>query len=382
MKKTISFITLATVLIMVVCACTLCFAGCNTTKAVEVQAIQAERVNLSLNGVAEATDSTSVLLTFTVEPSYVYDKTVSWSLEWEDPNSSFAQGKSPNAYLSVTPRSGGAEVSCLAPFGTRIKVIATSNATASVSAYCVFGYGERMSSFDLQFMGYTNPPSEFPYKNGFPDDYDCHVDWNPRDDFGLLQPICDSTLVEGSGSIGGNAESCNFVHDGAYTNAATTTTIEYAVSCSYDFARFLNAEGFNSADETNSVTLRSLDYAGLLEALTGEQYWSSYANGNLSGNQRDEVEQAIIRFNRAVGVWCGKFLDAERAVDHCCSVGWGSSYLDQGDYDLYTIPPVEITVTYTNEYCTVVKKYGFLFNFNHPLFNATAVSLSESSIVF
>lgn len=98
----------------------------------------------------------SYTVTATVTPTTAKNKNVDWAVEFVNGSSAWADGKSASSYVKVTPTSTGsatATVTCQQAFGERIKVVAKSNDDASISAYCVCDYYERISSVSGNFTG-------------------------------------------------------------------------------------------------------------------------------------------------------------------------------------------------------------------------------------
>lgn len=91
-------------------------------------------------------------LTATLTPADSYDKTVDWSVRWQNASSSWAKGKTVTDYVTVTPTSDGAltaSVACLQDFGEKIEVVCTSRANENASATCVCDYAKRVESFSI-----------------------------------------------------------------------------------------------------------------------------------------------------------------------------------------------------------------------------------------
>lgn len=91
-------------------------------------------------------------LTATLTPADSYDKTVDWSVRWQNSNSSWAKGKTVTDYVTVTPTSDGAltaSVACLQDFGEKIEVVCTSRANENATATCVCDYAKRVESFSI-----------------------------------------------------------------------------------------------------------------------------------------------------------------------------------------------------------------------------------------
>lgn len=92
------------------------------------------------------------VLTATITPADSYDKTVDWTVRWQNASSSWAKGKTVTDYVTVTPTSDGAltaSVACLQDFGEKIEVVCTSRANENASATCVCDYAKRVESFSI-----------------------------------------------------------------------------------------------------------------------------------------------------------------------------------------------------------------------------------------
>lgn len=91
-------------------------------------------------------------LTATLTPADSYDKTVDWSVRWQNASSAWAKGKTVTDYVTVTPTSDGAltaSVACLQDFGEKIEVVCTSRANENATATCVCDYAKRVESFSI-----------------------------------------------------------------------------------------------------------------------------------------------------------------------------------------------------------------------------------------
>ncbi len=115
-------------------------------------------MSLAVNTYAASVPN-SYTVTATIMPSTAENKNVDWSVEFVNASSDWAKGKTASSYVKVTPASTGsatATVTCLQAFGEQIKVVAKSNENASISAYCVCEYYERISSVTGSFTGLNN----------------------------------------------------------------------------------------------------------------------------------------------------------------------------------------------------------------------------------
>lgn len=98
----------------------------------------------------------SYTLTATVTPAEATNKSVTYSVAWQNPSSSWASGKSVTEYVRVTQATAGsltATVDCLKAFGEKVIVTCTSDEDDSVSATCVVDYVKRVNSVSLNISG-------------------------------------------------------------------------------------------------------------------------------------------------------------------------------------------------------------------------------------
>lgn len=104
----------------------------------------------ALDGTEAAYDS--VTLTATVKPDDATNKSVDWSVEFVNPASEWAVGKTVTDYVTITPLSDGsttAELNCLQAFGEQIKVVVKSRQNESAKAECTVDFAKRVISAKL-----------------------------------------------------------------------------------------------------------------------------------------------------------------------------------------------------------------------------------------
>ena len=103
-----------------------------------------------------------VTITATLRPETATNKLLDWHVEFEDPASVWAEGKTVTDYATVTPESDGstrATVVCLQAFGEPIRVVATSRKYTDVSAVCKLDYLSRVENAELT-MRRAGEPAE------------------------------------------------------------------------------------------------------------------------------------------------------------------------------------------------------------------------------
>lgn len=128
-------------------------------------------------------------LTATVD-KYADNKLVDWTVEFVDPSSEWATGKTVTDYLTITPESDGAlsaTANVLQPFGEQIKVICTARDTTlgTISAECLFDYVKKILSLDIN-MPSVHKSTTFTFDAGYSDyTVDSEVDFSIYENFGL-----------------------------------------------------------------------------------------------------------------------------------------------------------------------------------------------------
>lgn len=104
---------------------------------------------------ASASASDGITMTATIIPSSALDKRINWTVEWVDSSSEWASGKTVTDYVTVTADSSDsrvATVNCLAPFGSQIKVVATSVANEEAKANCFVDYYKKGDDITMEFV--------------------------------------------------------------------------------------------------------------------------------------------------------------------------------------------------------------------------------------
>lgn len=120
------------------------------------------REEYEANGISPMAEN-AYTLTATIEPSNASNKAVDWSVEFVDPSSEWARGKSVTDYVTVTPTSAGAltaTVSNLGEFGAQIKVTVRSRDNSAAYASCTVDYAKKIKS--IEFSEYSFVGEELP----------------------------------------------------------------------------------------------------------------------------------------------------------------------------------------------------------------------------
>ena len=95
-------------------------------------------------------------LTATYEPDSASEILMDWSVNFKNPSSSWASGKTVTDYVTVTPTADGAltaDVQCLKDFGEQIIVKVANRSNPEIYATATCDYVARISSVTLEFYG-------------------------------------------------------------------------------------------------------------------------------------------------------------------------------------------------------------------------------------
>lgn len=95
-------------------------------------------------------------LTATYEPDSASEILMDWSVNFKNPSSSWASGKTVTDYVTVTPTADGAltaDVQCLKDFGEQIIVKVANRFNPEIYATATCDYVARISSVTLEFYG-------------------------------------------------------------------------------------------------------------------------------------------------------------------------------------------------------------------------------------
>lgn len=108
-----------------------------------------------------------ITITASIIPASALDKRVNWSVEWVDSSSEWAKGKTVTDYVTVTADTTDsriATVNCSAPFGSQIKVVATSVANEQATANCLVDYYKKGEDIEMKLTAkyVICPTSNYP----------------------------------------------------------------------------------------------------------------------------------------------------------------------------------------------------------------------------
>lgn len=149
MKKICLLMLAVIVAVFSGCSGFLPFGGADVVVALAEERIESE--NYEGYGVS-STALSSYLLTATVTPEGAAN--VSFSIAFADPSGTWAKGKKPADYVTLTDNGNNtATVSCMQAFGEPIIVTASAGAAKGT---CTLQYERRLEGFDIKFTPTTN----------------------------------------------------------------------------------------------------------------------------------------------------------------------------------------------------------------------------------
>ena len=125
---------------------------------VKLMSTKIAAADYAANGISPQAE-TAYTLTAAIEPESAADKTVDWSIAWENAESKWAKGKTVTDYVTVTPTSDGALTAisqCLQPFGEPMIITVRSRMNTEAAASCTVNFAARPSAFAITNLGLFN----------------------------------------------------------------------------------------------------------------------------------------------------------------------------------------------------------------------------------
>lgn len=123
----------------------------SASNGVRLMSKKIARAAYAENGISPQAEN-AYTLTATVTPSAADNKAVEWSVEWKNPSSPWATGKTVTDYVTVTPASDGAltaTVACNAAFGEPINITVAARSNRAAKAVCQVDYVRKLVSGGL-----------------------------------------------------------------------------------------------------------------------------------------------------------------------------------------------------------------------------------------
>lgn len=187
----------------------------------------------------------------TVEPADATNKSLTWSVEWVNPSSSWANGKNVSEYISLA-RNGQdtATVSCLKPFGEQAKIVVTSDSNPEAKAECTLDYKQRITGIGaIEYSGVGENNGEIAnFGNvGSVDDISIYLQNNAQ------------IVAEWSGNQEGNAAANEFGAAALKSSVYTIANDDKAKIVSFSMPSIIVDEGVGFIDNV----LSALDVLGI-----------------------------------------------------------------------------------------------------------------------
>ncbi len=119
------------------------------SNGVSLMSAKIATANYAANGISPQAE-TAYTLKAMIIPSDAINKTVDWSIDFKNKNSSWAQGKTVTDYVTLTPTSDDgltANIECKNAFGEQIILKCTSRDNHSAYAECTVDYVKKITDF-------------------------------------------------------------------------------------------------------------------------------------------------------------------------------------------------------------------------------------------
>ncbi len=199
-------------------------------------------------------------LNATITPENAPNKNLTWVLSFANPSSSWANGKTPTDYVTVSSSGLRAILSCKKAFGEPIVVTATSDANNTKSATCRLNYKQKITDVTFSFgtMTYSPMDGNFFHNTGL-----------RLADCKIFPTFARNITVDYSVEI---------TRSTVYTVAAGNTSVRFEMLPSKTFTDLLKNLGYNvsglltytfAENTDNSGTVEHYFDAGWAESITG-----------------------------------------------------------------------------------------------------------------
>lgn len=223
------------------------------------------------NGISPQADS-AYTFTARIEPDDATNKAVDYVVSFTNPNSSWAKGKSPTDYFTVTQATDGAlkaTGTCLGAFGEQIKVTVISRDNPEAKAECTVDYAKRISDIQVTMKKGGTAVSTVDFSaDGYNYTWEC-------------VPVYGTGTVEDSFNFTYNLRTSSALVDGVRENCSLT----------------LNKDGTTtgygwSTNNLNFITSK----ANLLEILK----YNGETTGVAGKKQVNDLSNAFLKYNGEV----------------------------------------------------------------------------------
>jgi len=118
-----------------------------------MQGKEANGISLAMMPVSSVSSTNTYTITATIVPGDAANQKVKWTMEWSEPESTWASGKNVQDYvtLSVDNSTKIGTITCKQAFGTQIIVKAISDENAEINATCTLDYAQKITGATLNF---------------------------------------------------------------------------------------------------------------------------------------------------------------------------------------------------------------------------------------
>lgn len=276
------------------------------------------------NGISPLAD-TAYKLTATIKPDTAVDKTIKWTVEWANSDSTWARDKSVTDYVTVSPTTDGAltaNLTCLKAFSEPINVKATSSANSAAYATCKVDYAQRLQStrFNFTGLGYSISLSS---QNVELEAYALFV--------GATQGF-----ARKYGPNVNNVFEYQYSYGGDYTIANNVLSSKFEIKASSELKTALSAVGLNCY-ATDWVTIEDFSYCNILWGLCGMDQLGDQAIWNTAN-----YEKLLTAFGKTTTC------DFQVRITSSCLYGGNVETLYNCHYSHSTAALVADTVTLSN----------------------------------
>lgn len=294
----------------------------------------------------------SQVLTATVYPDDVSDKSVEWSVSFVNPSSTWASGKNVSDYIEVIPESSGSTVAniyCYNPFSEKILITVTSRVNSSAFATCIVDFEKKFTEDSTLHDGYlvkSSKVSSFLFGSGS-DFIDCNV---VNLAGGIFVPVnFNATTIAKKRTVAFRPVYSDFTIDDdlslSYYSEGLDNYYFYTAQVSNAFSAALNSVGI-SCVSGNTITQSGSDkLTDVIAAMVGYPSFDVYSGTS--------------------GEFASKFNSAARIV---------ANNTDVVDFS--------ITVCIRTEKVICDFKYDFKFDNSDSYLSVNNLSLSNSSLIF
>ena len=225
-------------------------------------------------GVSELAE-TAYTLNATITPATATNKNLTWALSFANPSSSWADGKTPSDYVTLTSSGTQATLSCIKAFGEPINVTATATADTSKSAQCKLNYKQRITDVTFNVGGLTY----YPYTGDY---------WY---DTGIKLGLC---RVAPNYSEVVNADyTITMVKSDTYTVPADNLPVRFVFTPTENLYNSLSNKGYPDAELMGYEITANTDKTGQVKNFFDTVWAENIAGETLTASEKNELIVAM-----------------------------------------------------------------------------------------